>query len=121
MGRRSLRLRFQLRPGEYQTLPGGRGTITFDGWTRWVKLQISDTPGVEVALAALAAGTLGLCLSLFVRPRRVWVKVLQQEEGPALLEVGGLDRADARGGLAEDVDELAASLSSSSPAASLSR
>jgi cytochrome c biogenesis protein len=55
---------------------------------------------------------LGLCLSLFVRPRRVWVKVGRAgaEDAPTVVEVGGLDRADARGGLTEDVADLAAEL-----------
>ena len=52
----------------------------------------------------------GLCLSLFVRPRRVWVRVRETDDGHRLVEVGGLDRADARAGLSEDVAELAAEL-----------
>jgi cytochrome c biogenesis protein len=56
---------------------------------------------------------LGLCLSLFVRPRRVWVRVREDEAGSRLIEVGGLDRADARAGLTEDVAELAGELGSS--------
>ena len=103
-------LRFQLRPGEFATLPGGKGSIAFDGWTRWVKLQISDTPGVELALGGVLAAVGGLCLSLFVRPRRIWVRVREGADGTRLTEVAGLDRADARAGLAEDVEELAAML-----------
>ncbi len=53
---------------------------------------------------------IGLCLSLFVRPRRVWVRVREATDGNSLVEVGGLDRADARAGLGEDVADLAAEL-----------
>ena len=92
------------------TLPDGKGSIQLDGWTRWVKLQVSDTPGVTISLVALAFAVAGLCLSLFVRPRRVWVRVRAGDDGHSLVEVGGLDRADARVGLSEDVAELAAEL-----------
>lgn len=106
--------RFALRTGQTVTLPDGKGTITMDGSARWVKLQVGETPGVPIALAL---AVLGLCLSLFVRPRRVWVRVSGDGEGPRLLEVGVLDRADARGGPTEDVAELADELSGASPPA----
>ena len=103
-------VRFALQVGDTIDLPQGRGSITLDGYQRWVKLQVGDSPGVPISLGAIAFAVLGLCLSLFVRPRRVWVRVAEGADGSRVLEVGGLDRADARGGLTEDVDELAASL-----------
>ncbi len=106
-------LRFALRTGETVTLPDGLGTLKMDGWDRWVKLQVGDAPGVPISLVALAFGVFGLCLSLFVRPRRIWVRTRSTDGGPMVVEVGGLDRADARGGLTEDVAELAAELSGS--------
>ena len=79
-----------------------------DGVTRWVKLQVSDTPGVAISLVAIGFAVLGLCFSLFVRPRRVWVRLaVTDADGRSLVEVGGLDRADARAGLSEDVAGLA--------------
>ncbi len=104
------RVRLALKVGQGVSLPDGKGSIQLDGWTRWVKLQISDTPGVTISLVALGFAVAGLCLSLFVRPRRVWVRVRAGEDGHNLVEVGGLDRADARVGLSEDVAELAAEL-----------
>jgi cytochrome c biogenesis protein len=101
-------LRIALTPGTSYTLPDGRGTIQMDGWVRWVKLQIGDTPGVAISLGAIGFAVAGLCLSLFIRPRRVWVRARRGEDGPTLVEVAGLDRADARAGLDEDVAELAA-------------
>lgn len=101
------RLRILLRPGTSYKLPDGKGTIELVGVTRWVKLQMSSTPGIAVVLGSIGAAVLGLCLSLFVRPRRVWVRVREDEAGSRLIEVGGLDRADARGGLSDDVAELA--------------
>lgn len=103
-------VRFPLQPGVTATLPEGKGSITMDGWTRWVKLQIGDAPGVPISLVAVGFAVLGLCLSLFVRPRRVWVRFTPAADGPGWVEVGGLDRADARAGLTEDVADLAAEL-----------
>lgn len=85
-----------------------------------MKLQIGDSPGAPTVLAAVAFAVLGLCLSLFIRPRRVWVRVSEDRDGVSVLEVsvlevGGLDRADARAGLTEDVAALAQELSGTSP------
>ena len=94
-------LRARLTVGTGVTLPDGLGSITFDGWQRWVKLQVSETPGNRMTLLAISIGVLGLCVSLFVRPRRLFVKVEGEE-----VVVGGLDRTDAAGGLDEEVAEL---------------
>jgi cytochrome c biogenesis protein len=110
-------LRVALQPGQGTTLPDGLGSVQLDGWTRWVKLQVGDSPGAPVALGAIAFAVLGLCLSLFIRPRRVWVRLAERtegEQGSTVVEVGGLDRADARGGLTDDVDDLATHLTSGS-------
>jgi cytochrome c biogenesis protein len=104
-------VRLALKVGDGVNLPEGKGSIQLDGWVRWVKLQIGDTPGVPISLIALGFAVAGLCLSLFVRPRRVWIRVRGGEAGHKVLEVGGLDRADARAGLTDDVAELAAELS----------
>ncbi|NNG20771.1 cytochrome c biogenesis protein ResB [Naumannella sp. ID2617S] len=96
-------LRQRLRQGETWTLPEGRGSISFDGYQRWVTLQVSSTPGMWLTLTSVMIGVAGLCLSLFVRPRRLWIRV--RPDGTA--EVAGLDRADARTGLEDDVLGLA--------------
>jgi cytochrome c biogenesis protein len=103
-------VRLALNVGQGVTLPDGKGSISLDGWVRWVKLQVSDTPGMPISLGAIAAAVIGLCLSLFVRPRRVWVRMREESDGRRVVEVGGLDRADARAGLDEDVADLAAEL-----------
>jgi cytochrome c biogenesis protein len=104
-------VRISLKVGDGVNLPDGKGSIQLDGWVRWVKLQIGATPGVPISLIALGFAVTGLCLSLFVRPRRVWIRVRGTDQGNKVVEVGGLDRADARAGLTEDVAELAAELS----------
>ena len=94
-------LRARMKPGAGFTLPNDLGSISFDGWSRWVKIQISDTPGNMMTLISIAIGMAGLCVSLFVRPRRLFVRVAD-----SVATVGGLDRADAATGLDEEVQGL---------------
>jgi cytochrome c biogenesis protein len=84
--------RVDLRPGETAELPEGLGTVEFKELQRWNKLQISRTPGKFVALSGVVLALLGLCASLFIRPRRVWVRA-RTVEGVTLVEVGTLDRS----------------------------
>lgn len=98
-------LRVRLTPDTGLTLPDGLGTVTFDGWSRWVKLQVSQTPGNILTLLSLMTAVAGLCVSLFVRPRRLFVKL----DGSSAV-VGGLDRTDAATGLEDEVSQLADAL-----------
>ena len=66
--------RVDLQPGQSIDLPDGAGSVTFEGVERWNKLQISRTPGMHVTLAGVVLALVGLLLSLFIRPRRVWVR-----------------------------------------------
>jgi cytochrome c biogenesis protein len=75
------------------TLPDGLGSVTFDGLQRWNKIQISRTPGKLVALTGVVAALLGLLGSLFVRPRRLWVRARRRDDGTTLVEVARLDRS----------------------------
>lgn len=89
--------RVALAPGETRRLPGGAGTVTFDGVSRWVQLDVADDPGSTVALGSAAAALAGLTASLFVRRRRVWVRVAPAASGRTVVEVGGLPRAESHG------------------------
>ena len=97
--------RLDLEPGQTEQLPGGLGSIEFTGWQRWVKLQVSDSPGEGIALGGVLAGIAGLMASLFIRPRRVWVRA-RREGGRTVVEVAGLDRSSSGEGLDDEVARL---------------
>ncbi len=97
---------FMLSPGKGYKLPGGQGSIEFTGWHRWAKIQVSSAPGLPLAFGSLLIAVAGLCVSLFTRPRRLWLRVRRGEGGRLAIEVGGLDRADSRAGLDDDVNDL---------------
>ena len=80
-----------LNPGETVKLGNGAGSITFDGYERWVKLQVNKSPGKVVPLVGVLLAIGGLLLSLFIRPRRTWVRV-RDEAGSTVVEVAALDR-----------------------------
>lgn len=103
-------------------LPDGRGSISFDGWKRWTKLQVSNTPGGWLVLVSVMLAVIGMGVSLTVRPRRLFVRVAagpaedgegdDVPAGPAgaaasRVSVAGLDRVEGRGGLTEEVAGLA--------------
>jgi cytochrome c biogenesis protein len=96
--------RLDIALGQTKQLPDGRGSISFDGLDRWVKLQISDTPGKLIALSGVVLALAGLLGSLFIRPRRAWARV-REEGGRTVVEVAGLDRGQVEG-LGVEVDEL---------------
>jgi cytochrome c biogenesis protein len=102
-------LRIDLMEGQTKQLPNGMGSVTFDGVSRYVKLQVSRSPGDWVALLGVCLALLGLLGSLFVRPRRVWVRTRAGERGRTLVEVAGLDRASG-GNLAGELDQIVAAL-----------
>ena len=100
--------RIALREGETVQLPDGLGTVSSDGLERWNKIQISQTPGKWIALAGVVLALVGLLGSLFIRPRRVWVRARRDGDG-TLVEVAALDRSGG-GDVAAVVDELVEAL-----------
>jgi cytochrome c biogenesis protein len=63
-----------------------------------------------LALWAVVAGILGICLSLFVHRRRVWVRAAVDEGGRTLVEVAGLAQTEWSG-LEAEVDTVTGELS----------
>ncbi|MDP2287770.1 MAG: cytochrome c biogenesis protein ResB [Actinomycetota bacterium] len=106
----------QLKPGQSWTLPDGSGTVSFQGYERWASFQIAADPGKEIALFAAVAAILGLTMSLFIRRRRVWVKVVHKD-GVTVVQLAGIMRTSTFedediGVLAEDLDLVAQALES---------
>jgi len=106
-------LRLQLSVGQTAQLPDGLGSITFEGVRRFAKLQVSESPGKVVPLVALVTALAGLVLSLYVRPRRTWVRA-RREDGRTVVEVAGLDRVGG-GDLGPDLTELVTRLRDGEP------
>ena len=112
-----------LRPGETWQLPGG-GSLTFTGTSEWATFQVTQDPGKGLALVAAVGMVLGLLLSLFVKRRRVWVRVrpagADEGAGRTVVEVGGLARTDPES-FASEFAELTARLRAAAPPESTSR
>lgn len=98
-----------LSPGQTWVLPGGNGTVEFAGFERWASFQIAYDPGKELALLAAAVAIAGLMLSLFVRRRRVWVKVRRAAGEGTLIGVAGLARNEGAD-VTDEVTSLAGHL-----------
>jgi cytochrome c biogenesis protein len=102
-------LRLWLQPGQTIALPGGRGSITFDGVQRFAGLSIRHDPGKALALWGALAALAGLIASLMIRRRRVFVRVRALEPGESAAGSAPTDVATPRtvvtiGGLAKGED-----------------
>ncbi|GAA4127368.1 cytochrome c biogenesis protein ResB [Nocardioides fonticola] len=89
-------LTLTLALGQTRTLPGGVGSIRFDGLRRYARLQIASSPASPLALAAVVLALLGLIGSLYVRPRRIWIRARTNADHTEL-EIAGLDQRDGPG------------------------
>jgi cytochrome c biogenesis protein len=100
--------RVDLALGDTVRLPNGAGSVSFDRLERWNKIQISQTPGKWIALGGVVLALLGLLGSLFIRPRRTWVRARREGAG-TLVEVAVLDRAGGDD-VSTALDDLVAAL-----------
>ena len=91
----------RLKPGAEWILPNGQGTIKLDGYKEWASFSITHDPGKPWALLAGVLSILGLCLSLLIPRRRIWLRVSSSENGSSLFEVAGLSKTEAPGLVAE--------------------
>ncbi|WP_445170770.1 cytochrome c biogenesis protein ResB [Mycolicibacterium sp. Dal123E01] len=90
--------RTNLRQGEEVTLDDGT-VVRFDGATPFVNLQVSHDPGQVWVLVFAMSMMGGLLISLIVRRRRVWVRIVPApgQAGTVNVELGGLARTDNSG------------------------
>jgi len=91
----------ELSVGGVWTLPDGVGSITFQGWERWVNLQVVRDPGKGLALTGAILAILGLLATLFVKRRRIWVRARLGEDGATVISIAGLTRQEYEGFEAE--------------------
>jgi cytochrome c biogenesis protein len=89
--------RLLMAPGETMTLPDGAGSVTFEGVKRFAALDIRYDPTKGAALIAALLALAGLTTSLFVRRRRLWVRVGVDADGRTVVEAAGLARGDDAG------------------------
>jgi cytochrome c biogenesis protein len=97
--------RAALAVGETVQLPGEYGSVTFDGYVRWVNLQIGRNAGKEFVLAGALMALAGLLASLYVRRRRAWVRVEPGVGAATVVEIAGLQRSEG-GDLEAEVDGI---------------
>jgi cytochrome c biogenesis protein len=96
--------RLLLAPGQTAKLPESAGSITFDGLKRYAGLDIHSDPSRPWALGTSLLALAGVTASLFVRRRRLWIKVSDGPDGDAdrtVVEVAGLARGEDAGLAAE--------------------
>lgn len=96
--------RVNLFPGESTTLPDGT-EVRFDGAEEFINIQVSEDPTqiwVGVSAAVMMAG---LVLSLMVRRRRIWARVIVDDDEVTRVDLGGLARTD-RMGWGSEFDDL---------------
>ncbi len=96
----------QLAPGETAELPNGLGSVTFEGVSRFIALDIRHDPTQGLMLLFSVLLLAGLGLSLFIPRRRVWVRVNDTEIEVAALARGEDPRVEQTArGLAVELDD----------------
>ncbi|ODR08248.1 cytochrome C biogenesis protein ResB [Mycobacterium sherrisii] len=101
-GRLTKEKRVNLRVGQQVRLdqgPAAGTAIRFDGAVPFVNLQVSHDPGQVWVLVFAITMMAGLLVSLLVRRRRIWVRLIPVAEAPGTVnvELGGLARTDNSG------------------------
>jgi cytochrome c biogenesis protein len=92
--------RVNLRVGDQVRIdqgPAAGTAVRFDGAVPFVNLQVSHDPGQIWVLVFAIAMMAGLVVSLLVRRRRVWVRLIPAAAGTVNVELGGLARTDNSG------------------------
>jgi cytochrome c biogenesis protein len=88
--------RVNLKAGEQTKLDDGT-VIKFDGAVPFINVQVSHDPAQAWVLVFALTMMAGLLVSLVVRRRRVWIRIVSGGPGTVNVELGGLARTDNSG------------------------
>uniref|UniRef100_UPI003D8DE662 cytochrome c biogenesis protein ResB n=1 Tax=Gordonia sp. B7-2 TaxID=3420932 RepID=UPI003D8DE662 len=112
-----------LASGQSTTLADGT-VVRFDGYQRWVSVQVSHDPAQNWVLVSAIVMLGGLLVSLLIRRRRIWARLVpvaadtpDGQSGRArrtVVEIAGLARTD-QAGWGEGFDEQASALVTDDP------
>lgn len=80
--------------GDTWELPEGAGSLTFTGFSEYISLQTNRDGSRPFALGSSVVAVAGLLLTLFVRPRRVWVRAEEGEDGRTRVVLAGLGKSE---------------------------
>lgn len=84
----------EIKPGQTVELPDDLGTITLNGVPRYATLTVHHDPGQGWLLLCALLILGGLLTSLFIPRRRMWVKVIEHDDGSLLVQYAALARGD---------------------------
>lgn len=79
-------------------------TVTFNSYRQYTGLQIARDPGIPIVYTGSALLVIGLFLSFYVFPRRIWAMVTPDPRGCRVLIAGTAHRFPVR--IAEEIQEL---------------
>lgn len=94
--------------GKSTSLPDGT-KVSFDGYKRWVSVQVSHDPAQTWVLVSAIAMLAGLLVSLLIRRRRIWARLVPVDQRRTVVEIAGLARTD-QAGWGEGFEKQAAGL-----------
>ncbi|MEE3851410.1 cytochrome c biogenesis protein ResB [Gordonia sp. LSe1-13] len=103
-GRLQQRAQVNLGQGESHQLDDGT-SVRFDGYQRWVSVQVSHDPAQIWVLVSSIVMLGGLLVSLLIRRRRIWARVVPVTSAVSdntakrrtVVEIAGLARTDQAG------------------------
>lgn len=103
-GRLQQRAQVNLARGQEHALPNGT-RVRFDGYQRWVSMQVSHDPAQVWVLVSAIVMLGGLLVSLLVRRRRIWARLVPENGADGddsgkrrtVVEIAGLARTDQAG------------------------
>lgn len=92
--------------GQSTTLPDGT-VITFDGYKRWVSMQVSHDPAQNGVLISAVVMLAGLLMSLLVRRRRIWIRLTPAASATGVGDGDGTGGVDGDSGQRRTVVDVA--------------